>query len=262
VVEPYHWYQTLSHLLTAPFSLEQLAQQAGEKLEAIVTSPTLTGLRVDYEVHIGKAFVQLLIASRGWQADLTVVGGTTQRQDALLGSCAERVVRKASTPVFVAKRPFTTAARQFLVPTDFSVCARKAAEEALALAERFGGQICFFHVLELSSFYLPTSGMELGAPPPLPLLTPEDFEGEWRAFLAELPALSDVSWEKQVMEGRAATTIVRQAEERHADMIVIGTHGRTGLAHMLVGSVAEEVVRMAPCSVLTIRPDAFQFELP
>lgn len=262
VVEPYHWYQTMSHPLTASFTLEELAQHAGEKLAALSASSTLTGIRIDYEVHIGKAFVELLIASRGWQADLIVVGGTTQRQDVLIGSCAERIVRKAATPVFVAKRPFTTAATRFLVPTDFSVCARKAAEEALALAERFGGHICFCHVLDLASLYPPMAEMDIGAIPPLPFPTPEDFAGEWRTFLAELPTLSRVSWEQQVVEGRAATTILRQAEEQHADMIVIGTHGRTGVAHMLLGSVAEEVVRMAPCPVLTIRPDAFQFTLP
>jgi len=71
-----------------------------------------------------------------------------------------------------------------------------------------------------------------------------------------------VPWEQHTVEGRAATMLVRQAEESQADLIVIGTHGRSGLAHLLLGSVAEEVVGTAPCPVLTIRPDAFQFELP
>jgi nucleotide-binding universal stress UspA family protein len=55
---------------------------------------------------------------------------------------------------------------------------------------------------------------------------------------------------------------LHQARLKHADLIVMGTHGRTGLEHMLLGSVAEKVVRGATDPVLTIRPDAFQFELP
>jgi nucleotide-binding universal stress UspA family protein len=74
--------------------------------------------------------------------------------------------------------------------------------------------------------------------------------------------LDGVLWEKQTREGRAAQGIADAAIDVGADLIVIGTHGRTGIAHMLLGSVAEQVVRTAPCSVLTIRPDAFRFELP
>jgi len=93
--------------------------------------------------------------------------------------------------------------------------------------------------------------------PPLP----EEIEPEWVTFLAGLP-LDKVDWEKSTDEGQAATTIVHQAELIQADLIVIGTHGRSGLPHMLLGSVAEKVVRRASCPVLTIRPEAFQFEMP
>ena len=75
-------------------------------------------------------------------------------------------------------------------------------------------------------------------------------------------ALENVAWEKRTEEGQAARAIVHRAEQLQADMIVIGTHGRSGLPHMLLGSVAEKVVRTASCPVLTIRPEAFQFELP
>jgi nucleotide-binding universal stress UspA family protein len=74
--------------------------------------------------------------------------------------------------------------------------------------------------------------------------------------------LTNVDWEKFSEEGQAATAIVHQAEHVRADMIAIGTHGRSGLPHVLLGSVAEKVVRAASCPVLTIKPDAFQFALP
>jgi nucleotide-binding universal stress UspA family protein len=71
-----------------------------------------------------------------------------------------------------------------------------------------------------------------------------------------------MDWQKETGEGEAATAILREAERVRADLIVMGTHGRSGLPHMLVGSVTEKIVRAASCPVLTIRPDAFQFELP
>ena len=86
-----------------------------------------------------------------------------------------------------------------------------------------------------------------------------------RSALAELP---DAEWSrgKQIVratrQGPPFLEIVRYAKENEIDMIVLGTHGRGGLAHMLMGSVAEKVVRKAPCPVLTVRPEGHQFEMP
>jgi hypothetical protein len=101
----------------------------------------------------------------------------------------------------------------------------------------------------------------LGVSVPISPPSPEEIEPEWKAFLSGLP-LEKVEWKKCTEEGQAATAIVHQAKHLQADIIVIGTHGRSGLPHMLLGSVAEKVVRTASCPVLTIRPDAFQFEMP
>jgi nucleotide-binding universal stress UspA family protein len=263
-LEPYSVYQRLSHPFTASYSDEELAQRAGEKLEALATAAEYGLPRVEYEVRTGKPFVELILASRAWQADLIVVGGIAQGEERFLGSTNERVVRKAMVPVLVAKKPFKDHVQTFLVPTDFSGAAKQAALKALNLAETFGGRVVFFHVMDLSALYSFGAGPDvLGAvPPPVPLLTPEDIEGEWDAFLAELPQLSKISWKKYTVEGKAAAGIVQQAEESRADLIVMGTHGRSGLAHMLLGSVAERVMHSSACSVMTVRPEAFQFELP
>ena len=261
VVEPLDAYQRISHPLTSPYTLEEIAQKTGARLQALVASPELARLQVEYEVRRGKAFVELIIAGRAWQADLIVVGGVSQTEERLLGSTSERIVRKALVPVTVAKKLLSSDAKIFLVPTDFSSCARKAAEEALMLAKSFSGRVVFFHVLDLYPSYTISYAHELGVSVPTPPPSPEEIEPEWEAFLSGLP-LEKVGWEKCTEEGQAATAIVHQAEHMQADMIVIGTHGRSGLPHMLLGSVAEKVVRTASCSVLSIRPEAFQFELP
>jgi len=261
VVEPLDAYQRISHPLTSPYTLEQIAQKTGARLQALVAGPELARLQAEYEVRKGKPFVELIIAGRAWQADIIVVGGASQTEEPFLGSTSERIVRKALVPVLVAKKPLSSASKTFLVPTDFSSCAGKAAEEALMLAKSFSGRVVFFHVLDLNPSYTISYAHELGVSVQIPPPLPEETEPEWEAFLSGLP-LEKVDWEKCTGEGQAASAIVRQAENIHADMIVIGTHGRSGLPHMLLGSVTEKVVRTASCPVLTIRPEAFQFELP
>jgi universal stress protein A len=68
-----------------------------------------------------------------------------------------------------------------------------------------------------------------------------------------MPASFQGTWDADVAAGPSAETIVHVAHERSADLIVMGTHGRTGLSHVLLGSVAEKVVRLAPCPVLTVK---------
>jgi nucleotide-binding universal stress UspA family protein len=149
--------------------------------------------------------------------------------------------------------------KTILVPTDFSPCSQQAAEEALALVRGFGGCIVFLHVLDIRYLYPAGYGAETVV---LPALTPQDLEPDWQEFLHDLPLGSDLLWEKQTREGRAAQIISETADEIGADLVVIGTHGRSGLAHMLLGSVAEQVLRSTSRSVLTVRPNAFRFELP
>ena len=261
VVEPLDVYQRMSHPLTSPYTLDEIAQKTGVKLQALVANPDLARLQVEYEVRKGKPFVELIIASRAWLADVIVVGGASQKEQPFLGSTNERILRKALVPVMVAKQPLSVAAKTFLVPTDFSSCARKAAEEALMLAKSFSGRVVFFHVLDLNPSYTIAYAHELGISVPILPPAPEEIEPEWEAFLSGLP-LEKVDWEKCTEEGQAATAIVHQAKHMQTDMIVIGTHGRSGLPHALLGSVAEKVVRTASCPVLTIRPEAFQFEMP
>jgi nucleotide-binding universal stress UspA family protein len=260
VIEPQHTYQRISHPLTSPYALEEIAEKSGAKLQALATNPDLAQLQVEYEVRTGKPFVELIIARRAWQADLIVVGASS-RGAHLLGSTSERVVRKAMVPVMVAKKALTGRAKTFLVPTDFSDCARQAAAEALVLAESFHGRIIFLHIVDVYPLYAVGYADEFGVSVPLPPPAPGVIEREWQDFLSCLP-LEKVEWENYTEEGESATAILQKAEQKQADLIVMGTHGRTGLEYMLLGSVAEKVVRKAHCPVLTIRPEAFQFEMP
>lgn len=260
VVEPLDAFQRLSHPLTSPYTLEDIVQKVSARLQALAKSPEFDHLHPEYEVRTGKPFVELIIAARASRADLIVVGGTSDSEE-LLGSTSERIVRKTPIPVMVAKKPLSREAKTFLIPTDFSSCSIQAAEEALVLGKCFDARLVFFHVLDSRRSLATRYAHEVGVTVQMPLPSPEEMEPEWEAFLSGLQ-LENVDWEKHTGEGQAANAIVGEATHRQADIIVMGTHGRSGLSHTLLGSVTEKVVRTAQCAVLTVRPDAFEFEMP
>jgi nucleotide-binding universal stress UspA family protein len=127
----------------------------------------------------------------------------------------------------------TFAVREILAATDFSTQSSQAFEAALSLADHFGARLHIFHVAA------DASGQEI-AKAKLEALTAELIEG--------------VEAVRSVPVGQAAAEIVKYAQREKIDLIVLGTHGRSGLARVFMGSVAEAVVRTAPCQVLTIGP--------
>jgi len=258
VVESSPPYHTLRLPTPTEERLAEIVLKRRAQLKELAESPELSRVHVETDVHFGKPFVELITACRSWHGDLIVVGANTRGEEQFLGSTGERVLRKAPVPVLIAKRAFPVGPKTILIPTDFSSCAKQAAEEALALVRGVGGRAVFLHVLDILYIYPAAYGAEAVLLPPV---SPEDLEPEWQEFLQGLP-LAGLSWEKQTREGRAAQTIAEAATESGVDLVVMGTHGRTGLAHILLGSVTEKVVRLTGCSVLTVRPDAFRFELP
>jgi universal stress protein E len=250
VVEPQHFYQKISHPMASKNSLEDVVQLAETKLQDIVASRELGALQADYVVRVGRPSIEIILAASAWQTELIIVGGSSRHESHLLGSTGDRVMRKAPVPVLVSKKSLEANAKRFLVPTDFSAGAGKAAKEALALARSFGGRIFFLHVLDPQYVYYYEGVM--GAS--LPILRPtfEDFEADWDSFLSTLP-LCNIGWEKRTEEGPVAKTIFQHAEAIDADLIVMGAHGRNALEHVLLGSVTKAVVHAASCPVLTVK---------
>jgi nucleotide-binding universal stress UspA family protein len=132
-----------------------------------------------------------------------------------------------------------------LHPTDFSDYSRGAFELACALARDYGAKLIVLHVNRPPAVYAP-DGIVIGAPVEEPY--------ELRAKLAQFrPDDPRVAIEYKLLDGEPAEQILKAATSVNADLIVLGTHGSTGLARLLMGSVAEDVLRKATCPVLTIR---------
>ncbi len=134
--------------------------------------------------------------------------------------------------------------RTVLHPTDFSQQSEFAFRLACALAHDYGARLIVLTVAE------PPVPVVEGMPIPGPPLDLEPL----RARLQQLrPHDPKITVEHRLVVGDAATEILREGQETKCDVIILGTHGRTGLGRLLMGSVAEKVVRRAPCPVLTVK---------
>lgn len=142
---------------------------------------------------------------------------------------------------------------KILVPIDFSDCSRAALAQALFLAEQFGATIDVLHVAEVPWFKTEPRIVKESGTASLREYAVETAEAELAAFLSDLQPSERKRISAQVDAGRARDRILDHAERKHYDLIVMGTEGRTGRPRSFAGSVAETVVRSAPCPVLTIR---------
>jgi len=150
--------------------------------------------------------------------------------------------------------------KQILIPTDFSPHAARAADYAFALAEKFNAKVHLLHVQETTPAPLPDFVMGLAIPARIKESRESALEGISR-FL-EKGGWSSREVVCDAADGAPFVEIIRYAKEHDIDLIVMGTHGRSGLMHVLLGNVAERVVRKAPCPVMTIRPEGHQFVMP
>src|SRR5262249_32720257 len=136
------------------------------------------------------------------------------------------------------------AVHTILHPTDFSEPSEYAFRLACSLARDYGARLIVLHVVTP-----PVVVYGEGVVPP----GPELYQGGANVKLSQMRVPADAPSERRQKEGDPATEILGVAQETRPDLIVLGTHGRTGLGRLLMGSVAEQVLRRAPCPVLTVR---------
>jgi nucleotide-binding universal stress UspA family protein len=140
---------------------------------------------------------------------------------------------------------------KILFPTDFSDVSKRALSYAVFLQRMFNAQLEIAHVI-FDETYLVTSYVPQGTLQGFFSELEQGAEQHLTEFLAECEVLKGVAYNIKLLKGSPYAEIIRWAKESNADIIVIGTHGRTGLDHVLFGSTAEKVIGRAPCPVLTI----------
>jgi nucleotide-binding universal stress UspA family protein len=207
--------------------------------------------------HSGAPADEITRYARTHNIDLVVMGTHGRRRRGahlLLGSVAEQVARTAPCPVLTIRE--APAARdlsslRILVATDFSPPSDAALGYARRLAAKVRGSIRLLHVVEQPSV-APFLGSELSIPEP----SREEQTATPRVHLSHrmlIDGRSRVKIDGDVVFGPSGATITAYAGDNGFDLIVMGTRGRSGLTHLLMGSVAESVIRTAPCPVLTVK---------
>lgn len=143
---------------------------------------------------------------------------------------------------------------KILCPVDFSEFSREALEHAVALAHWYGAELSVLHVFAIPSVPIPAAGF------PVESLTPMNISAggiadELEDFAGAVIGSTDITWKALVSPGMAAAVeIARQAEKMPADLIVMGTHGRSGFDRLLLGSVTERLLRVATAPMMTVPP--------
>jgi universal stress protein E len=228
---------------------EMLTDKAMGAIERQVGS-SLNGTAADVRavVDSGTPHAGLLAQADATNAGIIVMGP---------GRTAERVVRHATMPTLIARR-----SRRGIVigATDFSDPSLPALELAAAEARRRGSQLQLLHVVDVGTFALAgaAGAAGLGLPfvhgiPGISIRAIDDLQTAAQGKLQDALIRFGINGDALAKSGPAAQTIVDFAASASAELVVVGTHGRTGLARLTLGSTAESVVRSAPCSVLVVR---------
>lgn len=219
----------------------------GERVQALAGDAAVS---VSTAVGTGKPFAEILRAAVAWTAELIVLGAQGGATQGLFrGSTAERVIREGRHPVLVVRRDADSDYRRAVVGVDFSLHALWAARSAFKLAPHAEFHLVHSYVAPSSAFF---GSIAAQARDVHVREMNRAIDEELTAFLARLGDRLPPH-ERLVVEGQATEVLLDQAGRLPADLLVAGTHGRTGVAHALLGSVAEDLLLQAHCDVLVAK---------
>jgi nucleotide-binding universal stress UspA family protein len=243
-----------------PHMYDELVQSARRDAEArfdrLLGSVPGSGLKVRIQLEDGPPADRILKVANDEQADIVIVGthGRAGIQRAILGSVADRLIRQAPCPV-VTVQPELGAKpgakiRRICYATDFSPTARAAWPWVVSIASAADAEIDLVHVT-----FSPVPDRHLSAEALGQIAHTLHEQGRLEAerFLEKSPAPGG-RINVHLSHGDPGEQIVHQAQVRSADLIVMGTHGWSGLVRWMLGSVAHHVIQTAPCPVLTVAP--------
>ena len=239
----------------APQIAEKAGKTARELVEALQARAKKEGVECTGIVHQGedsyKYIVDEAVKNR---ISMIVMGrrGRTGLKRLMMGSVTSRVIGHAPCNVLVVPRAAKVEFKNILVATDGSKYSAAAASEAIGLAKRNGSKLTVISVVP-SELMTPTD-IEFSMPQRELIAKKEMHEAEKNAKAVKDAAQKEgVAVQAFVMSGKPSDAIIETAREKGADLIVQGSHGRTGLEKLLMGSVTERVIVLSTCAVLVVK---------
>ncbi len=239
-------------------SLDAMKETAEKELEDFIRKEHLLGVDMTPHLREGHAAGEIVKLADDIGADLIIIAthGRSGLERLMFGGTCDKVLRLSKMPVLAIKHPEHEALEEdgslkvdrILCPLDFSEFSHSTLPLAEELARQFGSTIVLAHVVDARFDYPEwTAQVSMNASEQLTKSAQEDLEGV-------ASEMEGVNTEVFVTGGRPHRALTEKLKEDDVDLVVIATHGRRGLAHALLGSVSEKVVRAASCPVLTVRP--------
>jgi nucleotide-binding universal stress UspA family protein len=242
----------------APQLMEKMEKDAREKLVAVQARAKQEGVDCDIVIREGedsyKAIVDEAVKNK---SDMIVMGrrGRTGLKRLMMGSVTARVIGHAPGNVLVVPKDAQLEFKNIVVATDGSKYAAAAASQAIGLAKRNGAGLTVVSVVP-SELLTPTD-IEFTITQREHIAKQEMQEAEKNAKAVKEAAQKEgVAVKAFILSGKPSEAIVQTAQEKNADLIVLGSHGRTGVERFLMGSVAERVIVLAACPVLVVKTDS------
>lgn len=250
-------YLTIAHVIDEdlPSALSDAQEDAAKHAIDEYVDKLAAGKRdrISIKVVCGRAHADILDMSEKVEADLVILG--MHREDAFKdrfrGTTAERIIRAGGVPVLLVKDRVIRPYQQVIVGVDFSAFSRRAVEFAVQFVP-YGN----FHLVH--AYGVPFEGFLYGhdTKRQVAKLQEVEFEkmidDEMATFLASLDG-KVAGIERVMKQGTVREVIFEQARRLKPDLVAMGTHGRTGIAHAFLGSVAEDLLRAPPCDVLAVK---------
>ncbi len=226
--------------------------EARATLEQLTTSATFMTISTAVHAYVGNPEVDLPARAEELGSQLLLVGPSTRHRPGWfgVGRTAGRAARHSRLPVLVAKRELAEKPRRVVATTDFSEASYPALVEAAAWARRWNAELLLLHVLE-PILQLHGWTAKVAGETDVYTVEPTDLEPEWKSITERLD-LTGVRWRHEVVKGEPVDAILEAADAAETDLLVVGTHGRSAVAHALIGSSAEAVLEAAVCPVLVV----------
>lgn len=235
----------------APNYIEKVEAEATGILKAVQERASKDGVSCSTVLKRGiRTYEEITDEARAAKADAIVMGrrGRTGIKRLLMGSVTAKVIGHSPCDVLVVPRAAKLECRHVLVATDGSKNSLDAASEAVAIAKRCGSKLTVVSAVSGESSAFVQSEMQKGM-----VADTEMKEAQKNvAFVKDLASKAGVAADGLISSGRPYDVIVETAREKNADLIVVGSHGRTGLGRLLMGSVTERVIGHADCAVLVV----------
>lgn len=258
------------HVVEAPPEFEQWSPTAHRSLRSLKTKALLElgrivrlaneyGLIADYKLLVGIPGDSILEVAHSSHVAFIVMGTheKTGWDRLQLGSVAENTLRRAPCPVLTVRastathilaNPYRLNLSRFLVATNFSAASKAALRTTVVLAKRLNARVVLLHAAE-------PSGALQSEPLRIDDLSRKRYAQQFEKIMSAFRA-DDVITDKVVITGNPVQVILDQAKHQKADLIILGTQGRRGMKRLMLGSIAEAVIRKALCPVFTVKTHA------